>query len=100
MKRIPVAGGAGYIGCKLVPELLKIGYEVKVYDKLYYGAEGLSPIRDKIELEVGDLRDIKEKSLENIDAVINLSGLSNDPTAEFNPEANKSMNTDAALHLA
>ena len=100
MKRVLVAGGAGYIGCKLVPELLKAGYEVKVFDKLYFGAEGLSAVIDQIELEVGDLRDIKEKSLENIDAIINLSGLSNDPTAEFNPEANKSMNTDSTLHLA
>ncbi len=99
-KKILVAGGAGYIGCKLVPALLKAGYDVKVFDKLYFGDEGLAAVRDKIELEVGALIDIREKSLEGIDAVINLAGLSNDPTAEYNPEANKIMNTDSAIHLA
>lgn len=99
-KTVLVAGGAGYIGCKLVPAMLNAGYKVKVFDKLYFGESGLTSVRDKIELEVGSLNEIKEKSLENIDAVINLAGLSNDPTAEYNPEANRIMNTEAALHLA
>jgi len=99
-KKILVAGGAGYIGCKLVPALLDAGYTVKVYDKLYFGEEGLAAVRDRIELEIADLRDITEESLDGIDAVVNLAGLSNDPTAEYNPEANRQMNTEATIHLA
>lgn len=99
-KKVLVAGGAGYIGCKLVPALLEAGYEVKVFDKLFFGEEGLAAVRDEIELEVGDLREITEKSLEGIDVVVNMAGLSNDPTAEYNPDANRTMNTEAALHLA
>jgi len=34
------------------------------------------------------------------DAVVNLSGLSNDPTADFAPEANRELNTLAAIRLA
>ena len=99
-KKILVAGGAGYIGCKLVSALLEAGYDVRVYDKLYFGAEGLNDCRNRIELEFGDIKDITEKSLDGIYAVINLAGLSNDPTAEYNPEANRVMNTESALHLA
>jgi nucleoside-diphosphate-sugar epimerase len=98
--KVLVAGGAGYIGCKLVPALLQKGYRVKVFDKLLFGDEGLAAVRDMIELEVGDLINIRQNSLAGVDAVINLSGLSNDPTAEYNPEANRLMNTEATLHLA
>ena len=99
-KKLLVAGGAGYIGCKLVAALVKAGYAVKVYDKLYFGDEGLAAVLDQIELEVGALIDLTEKSLEGIDAVINLAGLSNDPTAEYNPGVTRVMNVDSALHLA
>ena len=39
-------------------------------------------------------------ALDGVDGVINLSGLSNDPTAEFNPEANWQMNALATETLA
>ncbi len=56
-------------------------------------------MRDQIELVVGDVRDVPESALDGIDGVINLSGLSNDPTAEFNPEANWQMNAIATETL-
>jgi nucleoside-diphosphate-sugar epimerase len=91
-RRILVAGGAGYIGCVLVPKLLDRGYRVRILDRLYFGEEALAGFRDRIELVVGDVRDIPEDVFDGVDGVINLSGLSNDPTAEFNPEANWEMN--------
>lgn len=100
MQKVLVAGGAGYIGCKLVPVLLEEGYKVRVLDKLYFGKDGLADVLDKIELSVADVRNVDEKILEGIDAVINLAGLSNDPTAEYNPKANMSINVDGTTHLA
>src|SRR5205809_1116704 len=84
---ILVAGGAGYIGCVLVPRLVERGYSVRLLDRMYFGSDGLGEARDRIETIVADVRDIPSMALDGVDGVINLSGLSNDPTAEFDPEA-------------
>ena len=96
---ILVAGGAGYIGCVLVPRLVERGYKVRLLDRMYFGEQGLGAVRDKIETVVADVREIPEAALDGIDGVINLSGLSNDPTAEFDPEANWQMNAVATETL-
>jgi len=36
-KSVFVTGGAGYIGSCLIPELLKHGYKVTVYNIIYFG---------------------------------------------------------------
>jgi nucleoside-diphosphate-sugar epimerase len=97
---ILVAGGAGYIGCVLVPRLLDRGYRVRVLDRLYFGEEPLATFRGRVELVVADVRDLPGSALDGVDGVINLSGLSNDPTAEYDPEANWQMNALATESLA
>jgi len=100
MSKILLVGGAGYVGAVLAEELLERGYAVKVFDRLYYGQDGLRDIRDRVELVVGDMRTAGPEVLEGVDAVINVGGLSNDPTAEYNPRANYEMNTVATQTLA
>ena len=97
---ILVTGGAGYIGCVTIRELLNKGEAVRVFDKLFFGEEGLKEVRDKVDLVQGDIRQFDEAVLDGIDAVIHLAGLSNDPTAEYNPKANFEMNTVATRVLA
>ena len=53
-----VTGGAGYIGCQLVPTLLDGGYRVRVYDVMFYGDAGLDRVRDRIEAVEGDIRSV------------------------------------------
>jgi nucleoside-diphosphate-sugar epimerase len=96
---ILVAGGAGYIGCVLIPKLVERGYRIRLLDRMYFGEQGLDAVRDKIEMVVADVRDIPDSALDGVDGVINLSGLSNDPTAEFDPEANWQMNAVATETL-
>lgn len=95
-----VTGGCGYIGCILVPKLVQRGYEVVVFDKLYFGDKFLGSTRDKIKLIPGDVRSIDHSVLQSIDAVIHLGSLSNDPTAEFNQEVTHSINYLGTMNLA
>lgn len=98
--KVLVVGGAGYVGCILVRELIERGYAVKVFDRLYFGKTGLSEIEEKLELIAGDMREIPSHIFENVDAVMHLGGVSNDPTAEYNPKASFEMNTLATHALA
>lgn len=105
-KRVLVTGGAGYIGCVLVPKLLAKGYKVRVLDKMVFGDGGLDTVRDEIEFVRGDIRDLSAPgpmsvvTLRGMDVVIHLAGLSNDPTAEYNPAANRAINTQGTIDLA
>lgn len=100
MRKILIVGGAGYVGAVLAEELLDRGYAVKILDRLYYGDDGLRKIHDRVELILGDMRTAGKEILEGVDAVINVGGLSNDPTAEYNPKANYEMNMIASRKLA
>src|ERR1700752_986354 len=97
--RVLVAGGAGNVGSKLVPALLKEGHSVTVLYLYLYG-QVLKPHTQLKEIK-GDIRDLKvvEQALEGCDAVINLACISNDPSFELNPELGKSINYDAFVDL-
>ena len=92
---ILVAGGGGYIGSVLIPRLLDRGYRVRLLDRLWWGEKPLAGFLDRIEVVRADVRDMPASAFDGVDAVINLSGLSNDPTAEFNTDANWQMNAIA-----
>jgi nucleoside-diphosphate-sugar epimerase len=95
-----VTGGAGYIGCQLVPTLLESNYRVRVFDVMFYGDAGLDRVRDRIEVVEGDIRSVPANLLDGVSAIINLAGLSTEPAAEYRPEANQEINFKAAVDLA
>ena len=82
--RILVAGGAGYIGSRLIPVLLEHGYEVDVVDLLWFG----NHLPDNVSVVKKDLFKCRPDDLKDYDQVIFLAGLSNDPMAEFDPSMN------------
>ena len=98
--KVLLIGGAGYVGSVLTEELLERGYSVKIFDRFYYGDKGIEKFKDRVEIIAGDMRDMKPEILEEVGAVVNMGGLSNDPTAEYNPKANYEMNTLATRFSA
>nr|NGX32216.1 UDP-glucose 4-epimerase [Candidatus Anoxychlamydiales bacterium] len=97
--KIFVPGGAGYVGSKLIPALLKKDYEVVVYDLFLYGERVFDELENKSNLTLikADIRDLDkiEKAVQGCDAVIHLACISNDPSFELNPELGKSVNLDS-----
>ena len=69
-------------------------------DKFLYGDEPLAEFRSRVDCVQGDILTMDEAVLDGVEVVIHLAGLSNDPTAEFNPAANRRLNTDATARLA
>ena len=96
MKKILLAGGAGYIGTELCKRLLKLDYKVTVIDDLWFG-NNLDP---KVELIKKDLFQVAHTELKGYDTVIFLAGVSNDPMAEFSPSENFIQNAACPAYLA
>lgn len=96
--KILVVGGAGYVGAKLVPSLLRDGYEVVVLDLFIYG-DVFKDIEShpKLKQIKGDIRNLEvvEKAISGCDSVIHLACISNDPSFELNPLLGKSINLDS-----
>lgn len=95
MKKIFIAGGAGYVGTRFCNEFANI-YDITVYDHFWFG--------DKITSNVtkihGDIRNITPSQLEGYDAVLFLGGLSNDPMAMYRPDLNFIENSAIPTYLA
>ena len=99
-----VTGGGGYIGLELCRQLLERGDSVRVLDRFFFGEAPLLELAEgsagRLTHVTGDVRDFEEAWLDGIDGVSHLAGLSNDPTAEYNPDANWQMNAVATERLA
>ncbi len=93
--KVFVIGGGGYVGSQLVPELIRNGYIVTVYDLFIYGEDVLDK-NVNLKIVKGDIRDLNllSSSLKNHDVVIHLACISNDPSFELNPKLGKSINLD------
>jgi len=96
LKNIFITGGAGYVGSALVPKLLKEDYKVKVLDLMIYGQGVLKPHKN-LEIIKGDIRDqnLLKQNITNMDAVIHLACISNDPSFELNKELGQDINFNA-----
>lgn len=98
--KILVIGGAGYVGVELCHELLSQGFSVKVLDTFWFGKEVFNDVESKnLEIVVGDVRKIGTITniFKDVETVIHLACISNDPSFELDPKLSKSVNFDSFL---
>ncbi len=96
-KNVLVTGGAGYCGSLLTPQLLDAGYNVTVYDILYFGDYFLPKDNPRLRVVEGDIRDTRRlaAALQGQDAVLNLACISNDASFELDESLSTTINLNA-----
>lgn len=100
MKKVLVTGDKGYIGSALVPLLLKNNFAVKGIDIEYFTKNITVNSLNRYESLQKDIRNVNEKDLEDVEAIIHLSALSNDPMGEINSELTVEINAKSTIKLA
>lgn len=97
--RVLVTGHDGYIGSVMVKVLRAAGHEVLGLDSYYFANCGISK---RIDASVSreDVRDILPKDLAQIEAVVHLAALCNDPIGDLNSDWTFDINHLASLRLA
>lgn len=99
MKRVLVTGAGGYIGTTLVPMLINAGYHVRAVDRFFFGRDLLAP-HDGLEILVEDCRKLTAAHFRDVDAVVDLVAVSNDPSSEHFEQATYQINHEARVRAA
>jgi nucleoside-diphosphate-sugar epimerase len=102
--RVLITGGAGYLGCVMVPTLLAAGYHVTLLDRFPHGDAVLADCCrfDTFAPVKGDVRDegLLGKLVAKADIVIPLAALVGAPLCAQNPLDAVSVNRDAVIKLS
>lgn len=104
--KILVTGGAGYLGSVMIPKLLVRGHNVRVADIGYFGLGHLRTLNPAVEVIRADLRrvasepEFRNQLLDDCQCVIHLAAISNDPSAELNPQLTEEVNFHSTVSLA
>jgi len=103
LTRTLVTGGTGYVGMKVVGELLDAGRELRVIDVLLHGQEDLAAKqrRDGVDVVVADIRDdgARRRALDRVDEVVHLAAIVGDPACALDPEVSNEVNVEATKSL-
>jgi nucleoside-diphosphate-sugar epimerase len=98
--KVLLTGNLGYIGSILTQKLLERSYTVIGYDTNWYKDSWLYNLDLKYQQIFKDTRDCTVEDLRDIDSIIHLAALSNDPLGELNPRLTLDINYEATMKLA
>jgi nucleoside-diphosphate-sugar epimerase len=84
MKRVLITGSLGYLGSVLTESLKESGFDCIGYDTGFF-KDCLVDSAYPSNTVFLDARHITESELENIDVVVHLAGISNDPVGKLDP---------------
>jgi len=98
--KVLVTGGAGYIGSVLCRMLIEKGFDVICLDRFFFGFDSIEEIRDKIKIVKEDIRWFNPNILKDIDTVIDMASLSNDPSGELDPQKTLEINYEGRVRVA
>ena len=95
---ILITGACGFVGSSLVPYLLKQGHKLKTFDNEWFG----NSLRHDpmLKHQKKDIRLLEESDFEDVDSVIHLANIANDPGVELNTNLSWEVNVLATHKLA
>jgi nucleoside-diphosphate-sugar epimerase len=83
--KVLITGGCGYIGSKLVTNLVRSNLDVTVLDTMWFGNSIANKWdQSKLRFIKGDVRCIDDLLAEKFDVVVHLANVANDPSVELN----------------
>ena len=97
-----VTGGAGFIGCNMIGELVRRGETVRALDNLATGhIENLDAVRQKIQWHEADIRNLENirPDFNGADYVIHLAAIPSVPRSVSDPLTSNSANIDGTLNV-
>ena len=95
---ILLTGACGYVGSSLTPYLLSKGHNINAIDIQWFG--NYLDEHPNLKLQKKDIREVEESDFADIDTVIHLANIANDPGVELNPTLSWEVNVLATQHLA
>jgi nucleoside-diphosphate-sugar epimerase len=99
--RVFVTGNDGYLGSLLTGELQRKGYEVIGLDTGFYKERMLFRGASSTPLTmVKDLRRVEANDLQEVDAIVHMAELSNDPAGQLAPHITYEINHQGSVRLA
>lgn len=96
--KLLVTGACGYKGSVLVPKLLDAGHEVLAIDTQWFG-NFLLPHQNLV-VQKRDVRDLSNIDMGDIEGVIHLASIANDPCGDLNPKLTWEVSALATMQLA
>ena len=95
--KILITGGCGYKGSVLIPKLVEAGHEIINIDTQWFG----NYLKDDSNIKniKTDIRDIDNIPLKDVEAIIHLANIANDPAVDLNPNLSWEVNVLAGQQL-
>jgi nucleoside-diphosphate-sugar epimerase len=94
---ILLTGGCGYVGTPLTQSLLANGHKVTVVDLQWFG--NFLPAHPNLTVIREDIRNADHLPMANMDVVMHLANIANDPCAELDSKLNWEVNALATMLL-
>jgi len=100
--KVLVTGHDGYIGQVLVPLLERAGHDIVGVDTFLFhdcsfGFRAEAPSTDQTR---SDIRDVDVSVFQDVDAVVHLAAISNDPVGNLNPDCTYDINHRGTVRVA
>lgn len=97
---ILITGTKGYIGSRMLEYFIRKGHPVRGLDCGFFNNCSINKQRSKQRSKIKDIRNLNINDFKDVETVIHLAALSNDPIGNFNKKWTEDINYKATIKIA